>query len=591
MPLEELLSARLRPAFAAVAGDTPADPAVRRSQHADFQADGALALARTLGRSPREVAAEVVARADLTGLVAAAQVQGPGFVNLTVETSAITSLLHRLYADSRLGCPPAPEPRSVIVDYSGPNVAKEMHVGHLRSTVIGDAIVRLLEWQGHNVRRINHLGDWGTPFGMLIEHLLDVGEQARLVQLEAQRGLGSTGMNDAAAHELSVGDLTEFYQAARRKFDGDPAFKKRSQLRVVALQSGDEQTRRLWRLLVAESEKYFLDVYRKLDVTLTQADFSGESSYRGDLADVVAELTAKGLLTESDGALCAFPPGFTGRDGAPLPVIVRKEDGGYNYSATDLAAIRRRCRDLAVDQAVYVVGTPQRQHFAMVFAVGAQAGWLRHPDQAMHVGFGSILGADGRMLKTRAGDTIKLGALLDEAIARAAAVVAEKSPDLGPDEAARVAHAIGIGAVKYADLSSDRVKDYTFDWDRALSTTGDSGTYLQYTHARIHSIVRKAGGVPSGALPQIGEPAERDLALRLLEFPAAVAAAASAYQPHRLTGYLHGLASAYTGFYETCPVLRAPEEIRAARLALGDLTARVLDRGLSLLGIQAPQRM
>ncbi|NUT33743.1 MAG: arginine--tRNA ligase [Hamadaea sp.] len=591
MSLEDLLSARLRPAFAAVAGDHPADPAVRRSQHADFQADGALALARALGRPPRAIAAEVLARADLSGLVAEAQVQGPGFVNLTVETSAITSLLHRVYADSRLGCSPAPEPRSVVVDYSGPNVAKEMHVGHLRSTVIGDAIVRLLEFQGHSVQRINHLGDWGTPFGMLIEHLLDVGEDGRLIQLDLEQGLGSTGMGTTVAHEFSVGDLTEFYQAARRKFDGDPEFKKRSQARVVALQSGDEQTRRLWRLLVAESEKYFLDVYRKLDITLTQADFSGESSYQDDLADVVAELAAKGLLTESDGALCAFPPGFTGRDGAPLPVIVRKEDGGYNYSATDLAALRRRCRDLRVDQAVYVVGSPQRQHFAMVFAVGAQAGWLAHPEQAIHVGFGSILGADGRMLKTRAGDTIKLGALLDEAIARADEVVAEKSPDLGPDEAARVAHAIGIGAVKYADLSSDRIKDYSFDWDRALSTTGDSGTYLQYTHARIHSILRKAGGVPAGALPQLGVPAERELALRLLAFPAAVEAAASAYQPHRLAGYLHALASAYTGFYETCPVLRAPQEIRAGRLALSELTARVLAQGLSLLGIRAPERM
>jgi arginyl-tRNA synthetase len=569
LSLEELLAARLRPAFDAVAGG-PADPAVRRSQHADFQADGALPLARALGRPPREVAAEIAARADLAGLADGVEVQGPGFLNIAIHTPALGSLLSELYADSRLGCAQVAEPQSVIVDYSGPNVAKEMHVGHLRSTVIGDTLVRLLTWQGHQVRRVNHLGDWGTPFGMLIEHLLDVGEQE-------------------AAHELSVGDLTGFYQAARRKFEDDPGFKRRAQLRVVALQSGDEATRRLWRLLVEEAEKYFLSVYSKLDVTLTAADFLGESGYNDELADVVAELDGKGLLQESDGALCAFPPGFAGRDGEPMPVIVRKVDGGFNYSATDLAALRRRCREY--DRAVYVVGTPQRQHFAMIFAVGGQAGWLRAPDQAVHVSFGSILGPDGKMLKTRAGDSVKLGDLLDEAIARAAALVAEKNPALEPAAAADVAHAIGIGAVKYADLSSDRVKDYVFDWDRALSTTGDSGAYLQYAYARIQSILRKAGGVPAGALPQIGEPAERELALRLLGFPAAVEAATAALQPHRLTGYLHGLASAYSAFYETCPVLRAPDEVRASRLALADLTARVLWRGLDLLGIRAPVRV
>ncbi|NUR73361.1 MAG: arginine--tRNA ligase [Hamadaea sp.] len=560
MSVEELLAARLRSAFAQVAG-SPVDPAVRRSQHADYQADGALALARELGRAPREVAAEVVARADLDGL-AELEVVGPGFINITVQTSALHSLLLQVYADSRLGVPQVASPQAVLVDYSGPNVAKEMHVGHLRSTVIGDAIVRLLEFEGHRVTRVNHLGDWGTPFGMLIEHLLDIGEQE-------------------AAHELSVGDLTGFYQAARRKFDGDPDFKRRAQLRVVALQSGDETTGRLWRLLVDESEKYFLSVYSTLDVTLGAADFLGESAYNDELADVVGELSALGLLTESDGALCAFPAGFTGRDGAPMPVIVRKEDGGYNYSATDLAALRRRCR--AYDRAVYVVGTPQKQHFAMVFAVGADAGWVR-PGQVEHVAFGSILGADGKMLKTRAGDSIKLSTLLDEAVARAAA--------LAPTE--DVAHFVGIGAVKYADLSSDRVKDYVFDWDRALSLTGDSGAYLQYAYARIQSLLTKGGSfAPGFSLKSPGfsleSPVERALALHLLGFPAAVSSAASTLQPHRLAGYLHGLATAYSVFYEKCPVLRAPTaEIRDGRLGLADLTGRVLTLGLSLLGIRTP---
>ncbi|NUO58320.1 MAG: arginine--tRNA ligase [Hamadaea sp.] len=553
MSIEELLAARLRPAFDQVAGGS-ADPAVRRSQHADYQADGALALARELGRAPREVAAEVVARADLAGL-ADLEVVGPGFINITVQTSALHSLLLQMYADSRHGVPAVPSPQTVIVDYSGPNVAKEMHVGHLRSTVIGDAIVRLLEFQGHHVTRVNHLGDWGTPFGMLIEHLLDIGEQE-------------------AAHELSVGDLTGFYQAARQKFDGDPDFKRRAQLRVVALQSGDETTRRLWRLLVDESEKYFLSVYSTLDVTLSAADFHGESSYNDELADVVDELSALGLLRESDGALCAFPAGFTGRDGAPMPVIVRKEDGGYNYSATDLAALRRRCR--AYDRAVYVVGTPQKQHFAMVFAVGGTAGWVR-PGQVEHVAFGSILGADGKMLKTRAGDSVKLSALLDEAVARAAVLAGSED----------VAHAVGIGAVKYADLSADRVKDYVFAWDRALSLTGDSGAYLQYAYARIQSLLAKGGAYTPGF--SLASPAERALALQLLGFPAAVAAAADALQPHRLTGYLQALGSAYTTFYETCPVLRAPSaDIRDGRLGLADLTGRVLTLGLSLLGIRTP---
>jgi arginyl-tRNA synthetase len=553
MFIEEIIAARLRPAFDQVAGG-PADPAVRRSQHADFQADGALALARGMGRAPREVAAEVVARADLEGF-ADVEVVGPGFINITVQTPALRSLLTTLYADSRLGVPRVATPQTVLVDYSGPNVAKEMHVGHLRSTVIGDAIVRLLEFQGHVVTRVNHLGDWGTPFGMLIEHLVDVGEQE-------------------AAHELSVGDLTGFYQAARQKFDGDPDFKRRAQLRVVALQSGDETTRRLWRLLVDESEKYFLSVYSTLDVTLSAADFVGESAYNDELSDVVDELSAKGLLSESDGALCAFPPGFTGRDGTPMPVIVRKKDGGFNYSATDLAALRRRCR--AYDRAVYVVGTPQKQHFAMVFAVGADAGWVR-PGQVEHVAFGSILGPEGKMLKTRAGDSVKLSALLDEAVSRAASLAGS----------ADVAHAVGIGAVKYADLSSDRVKDYVFAWDRALSLTGDSGAYLQYAYARIQSLLAKAPVWAPDFV--VAEPAERALALELLGFPGAVAAAANALQPHRLAGYLHGLATAYSAFYESCPVLRS--DVRDARLTLADLTGRVLALGLSLLGIRTPSRL
>jgi arginyl-tRNA synthetase len=566
--LEQLLSARLQPAVAAVAGHS-CDPVVRRSQHADFQADGVLALARRLGRDPREVAQAVLDRAGLADLVDSATVQGPGFINLTLSTPALQRLLGAMAGDPRLAVAQVAQRQRIVVDYSGPNVAKELHIGHLRSTVIGDSLVRLLEWLGHEVIRVNHVGDWGTPFGMLIEHLADIGEQE-------------------AAHELSLSDLTAFYQAARRKFDSDPDFKQRAQQRVVKLHGGDEATLRLWRLLVCESQKHLMAEYARLAVTLSDNDFTGESSYNPMLPGVVDALRDKGLLHESDGALCVFPAGFTGRDGVPMPVIVRKSDGGYNYSTTDLAAIRYRVDTLKADRILYVVGLTQAQHFAMVFQAAREAGWLPDTVEAVHVGFGLILGKDGKRFATRSGGTIKLSALLDEAVARAGAVVAEKNPGLSAAEQHEVAKAVGIGAVKYADLASERIKDYVFDWDRMLSTTGDSGAYLQYTYARIQSLLRKAGDAPRGSI-ELTEPAERALALQLLGFPTAVELAAGNLQPHRLTGYLQALCSAYSGFWEACPVLSSDRA--ASRLALSELAARVLARGLDLLGIAALNRM
>ncbi|MBV1852797.1 arginine--tRNA ligase [Catellatospora tritici] len=571
MDLESLLLDRFASAFATVA-DGPADPALRRSQHADFQADGALALARRLGRNPREIAAEVLAAADLADL-ATAELAGPGFINVTLHDDAVARLLGHVYTDLRLGVPTAELPQTVIIDYSAPNVAKEMHVGHLRSTVIGDAAARVLTWLGHDVVRANHLGDWGTPFGMLIEHLLDVGEAE-------------------AVHELSVGDLSGFYRAARAKFDGEPGFADRARARVVALQAGDEATLRLWRLLVAESEKYFLSVYAKLGVTLTGADFCGESFYNDRLDSVVDELDELGLLRDSNGAQCAFPAGFTGRDGEPLPIIVRKSGGGYGYGATDLAAIRYRTQELHADRMLYVVGTEQRQHLEMVYQTAREAGWLKEPAEAVHVGYGLVLGADGRKLASRSGDTVKLADLLDEAVARALALVREKNPELDADTQASVARAVGIGAIKYVDLSSERGKDYTFDWDRMLSFSGDTGAYLQYTYARIQSIFRRGGVAPDPAATILVEhPAERALAIELLRFPAVVAQAGQTLQFHRLAAYLQGLAGAYTSFYDSCPVLRTQDEVLASRLALCDLTARVIARGLDLLGIAAPPRM
>ncbi|MEV0431163.1 arginine--tRNA ligase [Micromonospora sp. NPDC050495] len=572
MDLEKLLTDRLAPAFATVAGG-PVDPVVRRSQRADFQSDAALALARRLGRPPRTIAAEVLDRADLADLCAAAEVSGPGFLNLTVADGALAGLVSALAADPRLGVPRTTTPDTVVIDYSAPNVAKEMHVGHLRSTVIGDAAARLLEWLGHRVVRANHLGDWGTPFGMLIEHLVDLG-------------------GAEAAHELSMGDLDSFYKTARAKFDADEAFRERSRRRVVALQGGDEATLRLWRLLVEQSERYFLTVYDLLDVTLTERDFQGESSYNDLLAPVVEELDRLGLLRTSDGAACVFPPGQVGRDGEPLPLIVRKSDGGYGYPATDLAAIRHRTGTLGATRLLYVVGLPQRRHFEMVYAAAAQAGWLVAPVRAEHVGFGSILGPDGRMLRSRAGESVKLVGLLEEAVARATALARERNPELGEAEAAEVGRAVGIGAIKYADLSSDRHKDYVLDWERMLSLDGNTAPYLQYAYSRIRSIFRRAGAAARPDAPvSLAEPAERALAFELVGFAAVVTEVERSLEFHHLAGYLYRLAAAFSAFYERCPVLRADGPVRESRLVLCDLTGRVLRQGLHLLGIRSPERL
>jgi arginyl-tRNA synthetase len=450
-----------------------------------------------------------------------------------------------------------------------------MHVGHLRSTIIGDALARLLEFAGHDVVPQNHIGDWGTPFGMLIEHLLDV------------------GVSDA---QSSMGELSGFYRAARAKSDGAPGFADRARQRVVLLQAGDPPTLELWRQLVDLSNRYFSGVYERLGVALRPEHVRGESAYNAELADVAAELERKGLARISDGALCAFPPGFTNREGEPLPLIVRKQDGGYGYGATDLAALRYRTQVLQATRLLYVVGAPQAQHLSMVFAVGLQASWLTPPARAEHVAFGAVLGADKKMFKTRSGDTVRLVDLLDEAVERADAELARRNPD--GDAAARrgLAAQIGIGAIKYADLSNDRVKDYVFDFDRMLAAEGRTGPYLQYAHARIHSIFRKAAEAGIAREPGGGfvltDVAERKLALELLDFGNAVVEAGETLRPHRLCGYLYDLATAFTGFFETCPVLKAPDDaMRASRLALCEHTARVLTNGLGLLGIAAPERM
>jgi arginyl-tRNA synthetase len=566
------LGTRLQSAFDSV--EPGADPVLRPSDHADFQANGALALAKRQGRNPRELAAQIVSAASLDDLCEKVEVSGPGFVNLTLSASFIAAQVAALASDGRLGVGVA-ETETVVVDYSAPNVAKEMHVGHLRGTVIGDAVCRMLTLVGHDVRRENHIGDWGTPFGMLIEHLIDVGEEKAVL-------------------ELSVGDLDTFYRQARASFDGDETFRERSRRRVVLLQSGDEETLRMWRILVAESVRYFDEVYSKLGVLLTDADIVGESYYDPMLADVVRDLDALGLLVESDGARCVFPPGFTNRNGDPLPLIVQKSDGGFGYAATDLAAIRDRVTRLGATRLLYVVGSPQAQHLEMCFAAAAMAGWLHDGVRADHVSFGMVLDADHKMFKTRSGERVRLVDLIDEAIERAGVAVAERNPDLDETSRAAVAQVLGVGAIKYADLSTDRTRDYIFDWERMLAFEGNTAPYLQYAHARIRSIFRRGDiDVPApGDPPVLAEAAERELALSVLGFPDAVSSSLSSSNPSRLCTYLFDVATTFTRFYETCPVLKAPTaELRRSRLALSDLTARILAEGLGLLGIDAPDQM
>lgn len=569
LTLNRAFAAAITAAFGAEHAAT--DPAIRRSTHADYQANAAMALAKRVGKPPRVAAAAIQEHLRLGEVCDKIELAGPGFFNLHLKAEYLARELAETAASGSLGLVPSATPETVVVDYSAPNLAKEMHVGHLRSTILGDVIARVLEAQGHKVVRQNHVGDWGTPFGMLIEHLIDRHE---------------------TEGELSIGDLNSFYQEARGKFESEPAFADRARKRVVLLQGGDAATLVLWRRFVDASKRYFDAAYRRLGVTLTEADIAGESIYNPVLPSLVAELEASGLARVSEGAMCVFPPGFTGREGEPLPLIIRKQDGGYGYATTDLAAVRYRVQTLGATRLVYVIGAPQSQHLAMVYASAKLAGWLAPPARAEHVAFGSILGPDKKMFKTRSGESVKLLDLIDEATSRAAKSTTDKSADLDEATRADLARAIGVGAIKYADLCNDRIKDYVFDWDRMLAFEGNTAPYLMYAHARICSIFRKAEGTYAQGAFLVRDPSERALALELLRFGSVVAEVERTLEPHRLCGYLFELASAYTSFYERCPVLKAAtDEDRASRLALCDLTAKILERGLALLGIETPPRM
>jgi arginyl-tRNA synthetase len=583
-PLSSQLDERVRQAGSGVlpAEVVGADPQIRVSDHADFQANGVFSLAKQLRSNPRELASRVAAGLLPDDLIASCEVSGPGFLNLTLSDKAIWRQLGLRLSDPRLGLPHAAAGKVTVIDYSQPNIAKEMHVGHLRSTIIGDALVRIMEFGGTTVVKQNHLGDWGTQFGMLIQYLVEFPHD------------GPSSSEDESGAE-AISRLNALYRASRQQFDTDPDFAERARGRVVALQAGDPPTVAKWEEIVAESKIYFNDVYRRLDVLLSDEDAVGESYYNPFLHEVAKDLEQRGIAVRSNGALCVFFDDILGPDDTPTPLIVQKSDEGFGYAATDLAAIRYRVNTLHADRILYVVDARQALHFRMVFEAARRAGYLPEGVQAEHVSFGSVLGSDGRPFKTRAGDTVRLISLLDEAVEQARGVVAEKSPNLeSGEQLARLSTEVGIGAVKYADLSTGRTRDYVFDPGRMVSFQGNTGAYLQYAYARIQSILRKAPAGLSGAVGVKGslDPAERRLVMALDGMDETLASVMASFEPHRLCNYLYSLAQTFTEFYEACPVLRAstPENV-ANRIALCELTGRTLKLGLELIGIAVPERL
>ncbi|GGV17595.1 arginine--tRNA ligase [Streptomyces filipinensis] len=564
-----------------------ADPLLRRSDRADFQANGILALAKKAKANPRELATQVVSQvATGTELIKDVEVSGPGFLNITIADQAITRNLAARYADDtgRLGVPYAEHPGTTVIDYAQPNVAKEMHVGHLRSAVIGDSVVQILEFTGENVVRRHHIGDWGTQFGMLIQYL---DEHPHELDHKA------SAEDAAASGEEAMSNLDRLYKAARRKFDSDDEFKTRARRRVVDLQAGDPHTLAMWQKFVDESKIYFFSVFEKLDMEIRDTDIVGESGYNDMLAETCRLLEESGVAVRSEGALCVFFEDIKGPDGNLVPLIVQKSDGGYGYAATDLSAIRDRVFGLKANTLLYVVDARQSLHFRMVFETARRAGWLGEDVTATQLAFGTVLGKDGKPFKTREGETVRLVDLLDEAIDRASAVVREKAQDLSEEEIAERGTQVGIGAVKYADLSTSANRDYKFDLDQMVSLNGDTSVYLQYAYARIQSILRKAGEVRPAAHPELElADAERALGLHVDAFGQTVSETAAEYAPHKLAAYLYQLASLYTTFYDKCPVLKAetPDQVEN-RLFLCDVTARTLHQGMALLGIRTPEKL
>tara|TARA_X000000368_G_scaffold402736_1_gene376929 strand:+ start:2897 stop:4624 length:1728 start_codon:yes stop_codon:yes gene_type:complete len=528
-------------------------------------------LSKVLRKAPNTIADEILENLGSTteGICQVSSING--FLNFSADPNWLCEILQESLIDDRLRVL-TEEPRVIVIDYSSPNVAKHMHVGHLRSTVIGDALNRMLSHKGHRVVPENHIGDWGTPFGMLIEHLIDL------------------GLDSEAQHI----DLSTFYSDARAKFDADSDFASRSRARVVRMQSSEPETIELWQMLVDRSLVHFNEVYQRMGILLSNNDLAGESKYESALPRVVEKLAKVGLLEESEGAKVVYLDGWKNREGEPLPLIIEKADGGYNYATSDLACILDRIENVGSRDFLYVVGAEQAQHFAMVFEVARNAGFMDEGVNAIHVPFGLVMGTDGKKLASRTGGAVHLNDLLIEAVERADAIVAEKSPNLSNDERAEVSKMLGIGAIKYADLSTDRNNNYTFEWEKMLSFDGNTAPYLQYAHARICSIFSK-DEIDRNSIrdTEIILTHEREIALArtLIKFPEALDSACSSHSPHKLATQLHNIAQAFGSFYEVCTVLNAEHSTKLSRLALCDLTARTLQTGLDLLGIDSPHRM
>ncbi|WP_239043021.1 arginine--tRNA ligase [Citrobacter freundii] len=577
MNIQALLSEKVSQAMIAAGAPADCEPQVRQSakvQFGDYQANGMMAVAKKLGMAPRQLAEQVLTHLDLNGIASKVEIAGPGFINIFLDPAFLAQHVQQALASDRLGVT-QPTKQTVVVDYSAPNVAKEMHVGHLRSTTIGDAAVRTLEFLGHKVIRANHVGDWGTQFGMLIAWL----------EKQQQENAG----------EMALADLEGFYRDAKKHYDEDEAFAERARSYVVKLQGGDEYFREMWRKLVDITMSQNQLTYDRLNVTLTRDDVMGESLYNPMLPGIVADLKAKGLAVESEGATVVFLDEYKNKEGEPMGVIIQKKDGGYLYTTTDIACAKYRYETLHADRVLYYIDSRQHQHLMQAWTIVRKAGYVPDSVPLEHHMFGMMLGKDGKPFKTRAGGTVKLADLLDEALERARRLVAEKNPDMPADELEKLANAVGIGAVKYADLSKNRTTDYIFDWDNMLAFEGNTAPYMQYAYTRVLSVFRKAD-IDESALANaqviINEDREAQLAARLLQFEETLTVVAREGTPHVMCAYLYDVAGLFSGFYEHCPILSAEnEEIRNSRLKLAQLTAKTLKLGLDTLGIETVERM